>query len=275
MAKAASTKASAAKASSSASKKAPSSTKASSTKATKATSSKTAAKAPAQASSKSASKSASSALQKKSTQRSSASEAVEPTLKTTSARTPTAHTRATRGVQEREEDSIVGHDNDYDTHAEHDTERSSEERDSSARSRLQRPTVRYSDEELEFFRKHIEAERKKALEEFQILKENLEDITNSEMADENASYSMHMAEQGSSAQEKEKIYAQVQRIGDYIKKLEEALQRIDDKVYGICKMCGILIAKERLLAVPITTQSASYKIFKKCPEDGIDRIVRR
>ncbi|MCS6808927.1 MAG: hypothetical protein RML40_09575 [Bacteroidota bacterium] len=137
----------------------------------------------------------------------------------------------------------------------------------------QRPAVRYSDEDLEMFRKHIQAERKKALEEFQILREHLDDLTNSEMADENASYSMHMAEQGTDAQEKEKLYAHVQRISDYIKKLDEALQRIDNKVYGICKMCGILIAKERLLAVPITTQSASYKLRKRCPEDGIDRII--
>jgi DnaK suppressor protein len=135
--------------------------------------------------------------------------------------------------------------------------------------------VRYSDTDLATFRKNIEAERKRSMEEFQILRENLEDISNSEMADENASYSMHMAEQGTNAQEKEKVYAQVQRVSDYIKKLDEALQRIDEKVYGICRSCGILIAKERLLAVPITTQSASYKIFKKCPDDGIDRIVRR
>jgi DnaK suppressor protein len=140
-------------------------------------------------------------------------------------------------------------------------------------SRLQRPSVRYSDKDLAEFRIHIEAERKKAMEEFQMLRENLDDLTNSEMADENASYSMHMAEQGTDAQEKEKLYAHVQRVSDYVKKLDEALQRIGDKVYGICKMCGILIAKERLLAVPITTQSASYKLRKRCPEDGIDRIV--
>jgi RNA polymerase-binding transcription factor DksA len=140
-------------------------------------------------------------------------------------------------------------------------------------SRLQRPSVKYSDKDLAEFRTHIENERKKAMEEFQMLRENLDDLTNSEMADENASYSMHMAEQGTDAQEKEKLYAHVQRVSDYVKKLDEALQRIGDKVYGICKMCGILIAKERLLAVPITTQSASYKLRKRCPEDGIDRIV--
>jgi RNA polymerase-binding transcription factor DksA len=142
-------------------------------------------------------------------------------------------------------------------------------------SRLHRTSVRYSDKDLDVFRVHIEAERKKAMEEFQILRENLDDLTNSEMADENASYSMHMAEQGTDAQEKEKLYAHVQRVSDYIKKLDEALQRIQDKVYGICKMCGILIAKERLLAVPITTQSASYKLRKRCPEDGVYRIVKR
>ncbi len=142
-----------------------------------------------------------------------------------------------------------------------------------ASRRRARPKVQYSDDELEEFRVIIEKTRQEAVEEFQILRQNLEDITSSELADENASYSMHMAEQGTEAQEKEKIYAQVQRLNDYIKKLDEALQRIKEKTYGICRVCGILIAKERLIAVPITTLSASYKIQKKCPEDGIDRIV--
>ena len=61
-------------------------------------------------------------------------------------------------------------------------------------------------------------------------------------------------------------------MNDYLKKLDEALERIDNKVYGICRECNILIAKERLMAVPITTLSASYKIQEKCPENGIDRI---
>ena len=59
------------------------------------------------------------------------------------------------------------------------------------------------------------------------------------------------------------------------KKLDDALSRINEKTYGICRVCGILIAKERLLAVPITTLSASYKIRKECPVDGIDKIEAR
>lgn len=132
--------------------------------------------------------------------------------------------------------------------------------------------VRYSDAELEEFRHTIEESRLEALDELGMLKERLDDLTNYDFAEESMIYSMHMAEQGSEAMEKEKTYAQIQRIQDYIKKLDDALQRIKDKTYGICRVCGILIAKERLLAVPVTTLSASYKIHQKCPEDGKDKI---
>lgn len=136
-----------------------------------------------------------------------------------------------------------------------------------------KPGLRYSDKDLATFRANIERSKADALEELRMLRERLEDLTSSESADESAIYSMHMAEQGSEAIEKEKTYAQIQRIQDYIRKLDEALQRIEEKTYGICRMCGILIAKERLLAVPITTLSASYKIHQRCPEDGVDRIL--
>lgn len=135
--------------------------------------------------------------------------------------------------------------------------------------------LRYQDKDLKQFKEQIIKEREVAIEELRMLRERLEDLTNSEASEESAIYSMHMAEQGSEAIEKEKTYAQITRIQDYLRKLDEAMQRIDDKSYGICKMCGILIAKERLLAVPITTLSASYKIHKRCPEDGIDRIMAK
>ena len=132
--------------------------------------------------------------------------------------------------------------------------------------------VRYSDEELEMFEKVITEAKRESFEELRMLKERLEDLNTYDLAEESMFYSMHMGEQGSEPMEKEKTYAQIQRINEYIKKLDEALQRIKNKTYGICRMCGILIAKERLLAVPITTLSASWKIHQRCPEDGIDRI---
>ncbi|MCX6147618.1 MAG: TraR/DksA C4-type zinc finger protein [Candidatus Kapabacteria bacterium] len=137
------------------------------------------------------------------------------------------------------------------------------------------PNVRFSDEDLDFFKQFIIDSKKESVEELQMLKERLEDLTNFDAAEESMIYSMHMAEQGSEAAEKEKTYAQIQRIHEYLKKLEEALHRIKDKTYGICRVCGCLIAKERLMAVPVTTLSAAYKIHQKCPDDGIDKIEAR
>ena len=134
--------------------------------------------------------------------------------------------------------------------------------------------VRYSDADLEEFREVIKRNKEEQLEELSMLEERIVDFNNRELADE-STYSMHMGEQGSEAVEKEKTYAMIQRIHEHLKKLNDALKRIDDKTYGICRECNCLIAKERLLAVPITTLSASYKIHQKCPEDGIDRIEKR
>jgi RNA polymerase-binding transcription factor DksA len=137
------------------------------------------------------------------------------------------------------------------------------------------PKVRYSDEDLEEFKSVILDAREDALDELSMLKDRIDDLNESDNAEESMIYSMHMGDQGSEAQEKEKTYAQIHRINEYIKKLDDALNRISEKTYGICRVCGILIAKERLLAVPITTLSASYKIRKECPVDGIDRIEAR
>lgn len=133
-------------------------------------------------------------------------------------------------------------------------------------------SIRYSDADLEEFRAVIETQKNEALEELRMLKERLVDLTKNISIEDTMVYSDHMGEQGSEALEKEKTYAQVKRISEYIQKLNEALTRIDDKTYGICRVCNCLIAKARLLEVPITTLSASYKIHQKCPEDGIDRI---
>ena len=137
------------------------------------------------------------------------------------------------------------------------------------------PNLRYPDEDLEEFKAVILENKAETLDELQMLKDRLDDLTNFDFAEESMIYSMHMAEQGSEAAEKEKTYAQIQRINEYLMKLEEALVRIQNKTYGICKSCNIRIAKERLLAVPVTTLSASYKIHKVCPEDGVDRIEKR
>lgn len=136
------------------------------------------------------------------------------------------------------------------------------------------PNVHYGDEDLKIFDVLIRKAKNDASEEIKMLRDRIDDLQNADFVEETMIYSMHMAEQGSEAQEKEKAYAQIQRLNEFAKKLDDALKRVKDKSYGVCRICGCLIAKERLMAVPVTTLSASYKIRNICPEDGIDRIEK-
>ncbi|HYM20026.1 MAG TPA: TraR/DksA C4-type zinc finger protein [Candidatus Kapabacteria bacterium] len=119
-------------------------------------------------------------------------------------------------------------------------------------------TVRYSAKDLEYFRTEILKQREEAKEEFDIISQQLLD-TSGEYEAENQSFALHTAEQGSDAMEREKQYLQAQRTSDFIKKLDEALERIDRGTYGICVVCGELIEKPRLMAVPITQKHVTCK----------------
>ena len=118
--------------------------------------------------------------------------------------------------------------------------------------------VRFGTKDLDIFRKEIIKQRDEAKEEFDIISQQLLD-TSGEYDAENQSFALHTAEQGSDAMEREKLFLQAQRTSDYIKKLDEALERIDRGTYGICVVCGNLIEKPRLFAVPITQKHVICK----------------
>ena len=117
---------------------------------------------------------------------------------------------------------------------------------------------RYGRKDLEIFRKLLTEQQQEAREEFDILSQNILD-TSGEFEADNQTYSLHTAEQGTDAIEREKTFLHAQRTSDYIKKLEEALERIDRGTYGICVVCGGLIEKQRLAAVPITQKHVDCK----------------
>lgn len=78
---------------------------------------------------------------------------------------------------------------------------------------------------------------------------------NADMADSSGdlTYSDHMAELGSDAIEREKAYYFSSRDGAYLEQVEDALKRIQDETFGICRACGKEIPKARIEAVPTTT----------------------
>ncbi len=122
--------------------------------------------------------------------------------------------------------------------------------------------------ELEKFRGLINDLRVENQDELEVLTGQLREMTSSETGDDNSSYSMHMAEQGTDAMEHEKTFLQAQRTSDYIKKLEEANDRIDNGTFGLCRVCGLRVDSKRLMAVPVTQVCTVYKNTSKPCEPG-------
>ena len=118
----------------------------------------------------------------------------------------------------------------------------------------------YSKKDLEHFRQIILEKRDEIIEQLQNLKDQMLDPTTGEYINENSPYSLHMAEQGTDAMEREKTFLYAQRENKFLGYLEDALKRIDAGTYGICVECidepqnlcetCPLIPKERLEAVP-------------------------
>ena len=93
--------------------------------------------------------------------------------------------------------------------------------------------------------------------------EELERISRSdetqEPTEDSSAYSLHMADRGTDAMEREKNMLFAQREGEYIKYVDEALQRIGDGTFGICRVCAGEIGSARLEAVPTATQCIDCK----------------
>lgn len=119
----------------------------------------------------------------------------------------------------------------------------------------------YNDDELEYFRKIILAKLEEAENEQDSLQKTLRDA--SESSSEESAYSFHMADAGTDAQEREKTYMLLNRTRKFIKYLGNALDRIDNKTYGVCKVTGKKISKGRLEAVPHTQLSIEAKQKQK------------
>lgn len=122
--------------------------------------------------------------------------------------------------------------------------------------------TRYSDGELKEFETLIVGKLDKAKEEFRILKETL-NRNNDAGTDSTSGGNTKVLEDGAETAEKENLSQLAARQLKYITNLENALIRIKNGTYGICSVTGKLIPKERLIAVPHTTQSIEAKMMKQ------------
>lgn len=121
--------------------------------------------------------------------------------------------------------------------------------------------TRYSDEELEEFRQIITDKLALARRELSIMMGQLNNSDNNGVDDTSPTYKA--LEEGSASQSKEEIAQMAGRQQKFIQGLEAALVRIENKTYGIDRMTGELIPKERLRIVPHATLSVASKNARK------------
>ena len=131
----------------------------------------------------------------------------------------------------------------------------------------------YPKKDLDMFKKEIMAKREEIIEQLQNLKDQMMDPSTGQYVNESSPYSLHMAEQGTDAQEREKLYLWAQRENKFLGYLEEALMRIENGTYGLCLECidepknlcptCPLVPKERLMAVPHTQMCVQLKMNQK------------
>ena len=121
--------------------------------------------------------------------------------------------------------------------------------------------TRYSDKELIEFESLIKDKIEKAQNELNILKQSLNRSHESGTGDTNIT--SKVLEDGAETSQKESVNELAARQQKFINNLSNALIRIKNGTYGICKVTGKLIPKERLRAVPHTMLSIEAKLEEK------------
>jgi len=120
---------------------------------------------------------------------------------------------------------------------------------------------RYPDKELEGFREIINEKIEKALTDLNLLKSAY--MNDSNNGTEDTSPTFKSVEEGSETMSKEANTQLALRQEKFIRDLKNALVRIENKTYGICRVTGKLIDKKRLIIVPHATLSIEAKNIQK------------
>jgi len=126
---------------------------------------------------------------------------------------------------------------------------------------MEEERVRYGDADLAEFKQIILKKLEQAKADYELLRSN---ITHSSDNDtEDTSPTFKVLEEGATTLSKEETGRLAAHQMKFIRNLEMALVRVENKTYGICKTTGKLIPKERLLRVPHATECIEDKEKRK------------
>lgn len=117
--------------------------------------------------------------------------------------------------------------------------------------------TRYSDAELAEFRQIIEAKLEEAKNDLELLNSSMSLKDNNGTDDTSPTFKL--IEDGSDVLSREETAQLAARQQKFIKSLNDAMIRIENRTYGICRVTGKLISKERLKIVPHATLSIEAK----------------
>ncbi|KXN98242.1 molecular chaperone DnaK [Aequorivita aquimaris] len=121
--------------------------------------------------------------------------------------------------------------------------------------------TRYSDAELEEFRALLNDKIKKATEQLELIQSSYKNDSNNGTDDTSPTFKAF--DEGSEVMSKEANSQLAIRQEKFIRDLKNALVRIENKTYGVCRVTGKLINKERLKLVPHATLSIEAKNMQK------------
>ena len=117
--------------------------------------------------------------------------------------------------------------------------------------------TRYSDSELEEFKDLIQSKLEEAHVDYSLLVGSL--LHNDDHGTDDTGRTFNMMEDGSETLSREEVAQLAARQEKFIQSLQAALVRIKNKTYGLCRVSGKLIPKERLRLVPHATMSIDAK----------------
>lgn len=117
--------------------------------------------------------------------------------------------------------------------------------------------VRYSDKDLAEFKEIVQEKIIKAQHDLELIKSAY--MNNQSNGTEDTSPTFKAFDEGSEVMSKESNSQLAIRQEKFLRDLKNALIRIENKTYGVCRVTGKLIVKERLKLVPHATLSIEAK----------------
>jgi DnaK suppressor protein len=122
-----------------------------------------------------------------------------------------------------------------------------------------KPVLKLTRRELEHFKARLKTEKNRVLEEMDGLQQENLKTSISDAAGENSRYTFHLGDVASLSYGREFSMGLAERQQKYLEEIDEALERINEGTYGICKVTGELIPAERLEEVPVAKYSVKGK----------------